>query len=104
MTRVFNQRAYSNTDDTASILPQFWSDLEAQEVNFSEREGAQLLPRQQCALADVHPRLTLIERTGGQILHLVCELQEQRRVHEKAHGLQPDRRLVPEVPPLLNKT
>jgi len=26
------QRLYSNTDDTASIMPQFWTDLEAEEV------------------------------------------------------------------------
>jgi hypothetical protein len=27
------QRLYSNTDDTASIMPQFWTDFEAEEVH-----------------------------------------------------------------------
>ena len=27
------QRLYSNTDNTASIIPQFWTDFEAEEVN-----------------------------------------------------------------------
>ena len=43
------KRTYSNADDTSSILPQFWADLQAQEVRHHSKVCERV-----CACARAH--------------------------------------------------